>query len=223
MLIISFESKIRRVLIMVKKEESGRKGGSVIIIPPYLSATNRKNDSEALRRTRVIFFYHTNPLINLFRANPFYWPTCKNVLPSSRNSLKGGSVSERFLNSDHPARPNCWAPVIPHTGVVTPSLEKENTFNSIYQAIYNYYVVNDKHVSNRINGPKRDELTYLRSVSPREDRLFGHVGVETRTAPSRLGLCCSRNQQRCILESSRTLLFFWKIYLRWINYRKKRR
>lgn len=71
MLIISFESKIRRVLIMVKKEESGRKGGSVIIIPPYLSATNRKNDSEALRRTRVIFFYHTNPLINLFHANPF--------------------------------------------------------------------------------------------------------------------------------------------------------
>lgn len=137
--------------------------------------------------------------------------TCRNVLPSSRNSLKGGSVSERFLNSDHPARPNCWAPVIPHTGVVTPLREKGNTFNSI--CIYNYrIIVIITFVNVRISVKlqrKISKLIYLRSVFPREDRLSGHVEVETRMAPSRLGLCRSRNQQRCILESSRTLRFFF--------------
>lgn len=71
----------------------------------YLSATNRKetisvNDFESL----YFFLYYYIAL--LFRSN-LKKRTCKNVLPSSRNSLKGGSVSERFLNSDHPARPNC--------------------------------------------------------------------------------------------------------------------
>lgn len=56
---------------------------------------------------------------------------------------------------------------------------------------------------------KISKLIYLRSVFPREDRLSGHVEVETRMAPSRLGLCRSRNQQRCILESSRILRFFF--------------
>lgn len=66
----------------------------------------------------------------------FVYYTCKKVRPSSRNNLKGTSVSRGFLRSDHPFWVRYCALVTAQTGVLTPEKFQKNYISSYIRSYF---------------------------------------------------------------------------------------
>lgn len=64
-------------------------------------------------------------------THSFIARTCRNVRPSSRNNLKGTSVSIGFRRSIHPPSVRNLAPDTAHNGVWMPAIKRDTFVNNL--------------------------------------------------------------------------------------------